>query len=120
MPAAAGRVNGRLTAGILNGLAKGTRFGVTYSSPVKLNFPDAPAFSNLGLPPGDLRGRGLQNRSPDLGVTVSRSVMASFYHEFNDRWALLGNDDPVLQRQRDPEVLSRGAYAGRAVTGVFS
>src|SRR4029453_664853 len=35
-------------AGILIEPEKGTRFGVTYLSPVNLDFKDRPSFSNLG------------------------------------------------------------------------
>ncbi len=78
--------------GILYELSKGTRFGVTYSSPVKLDFSDTPEFSGTG--PGIttiLNNRGLYASTLDLGITVPQSVMASFYTELNDQWALLGN-----------------------------
>jgi long-chain fatty acid transport protein len=78
--------------GLLYEVSKGTRFGVTYSSPVKLNFSSTPEFAVTG--PGItaiLLKRGLFFSTLDLGVTVPQSVMASFYHDLNDRWAILGN-----------------------------
>ena len=78
--------------GFLYELSKGTRFGVTYNSPVKLNFSAKPEFSTIA--PGlstILLNRGAYSNDLDLGVTVPQGVMASFYHELNDQWALLGN-----------------------------
>ena len=78
--------------GLLYELTKGTRFGVTYSSPVKLNFSADPKFSTTGpLLTNILLNRGTYFKQVDLGMTVPQGVMASFYHEFNDQLALLGN-----------------------------
>jgi long-chain fatty acid transport protein len=75
-------------AGILIEPIKGTRFGVTYLSPVKLDFKDTPSFSNLG----PLGGAIFANPSElNLGLTVPQSVMLSGYHELNDKWALLAD-----------------------------
>ncbi len=67
-------------AGILIEPRKGTRFGVTYLSPVDLNFKDTPTFSEPGF---------ITPRQLDLGVTVPQSVMLSAYHELNPTWAIL-------------------------------
>ena len=78
--------------GLLYELSRGTRFGVTYNSPVKLNFSAKPEFSTIA--PGlstILLNRGTYFNNLDLGVTVPQGVMTSFYHELNDQWALLGN-----------------------------
>ncbi len=80
------------TVGVLYELSAGTRFGVTYTTPIKLRFSDRPEFSSTG--PGIsniLTTRGLNSATLDLGMTVPQAVMVSFYHEFNDTWALLGN-----------------------------
>lgn len=78
--------------GILYELSPQTRFGVTYSTPIKLRFEDTPEFSGTG--PGItsiLLNRGSYFNTLNLNITVPQSVMASFYHELNDKWALLGN-----------------------------
>ena len=79
-------------AGLLYEFSKGTRFGVTYTSPVKLDFKATPKFSGLGPGlTGVLQLAGLYNTTLDLGMTVPQTVMTSFYHEFADRWVLLGD-----------------------------
>jgi long-chain fatty acid transport protein len=65
-----------------------TRLGVTYLSPVKLDFKDTPSFTGLG--PG--LGAILANpRELDLGLTVPQSVMVSVYHALSDQWALMAD-----------------------------
>ncbi len=69
-----------------------TRLGVTYNSPVKLDFKDTPEFSKLGpLISEILAAKGLLGAEIDLGLTVPQGVMASFYHEVAEDWAILGN-----------------------------
>jgi long-chain fatty acid transport protein len=76
--------------GILFEPTKGTRFGVTYFSQVKLNFGATPTFSNLtGALEGALRNRGLLDSEINLGMTVPQSIMVSAYHELTDRWAMM-------------------------------
>ena len=78
--------------GILYELSPATRFGVTYTSPVKLDFSPSTDFSTIAPGVRDLLvQRGTYFSTLDLGVTVPQGVMASFYHDLNDRWALLGN-----------------------------
>lgn len=80
------------TVGVLYELLPGTRFGVTYTTPIKLRFSDTPEFTYTGSAiSAILENRGLYSSTLDLGMTVPQGVMASFYHEFNDTWALLGN-----------------------------
>jgi long-chain fatty acid transport protein len=76
-------------AGILIEPQKGTRFGVTYLSPVKLDFKDSPNFSNLG----PLGGLPIFASSSQLnvGMTVPQSVMLGGYHELNPKWALMAD-----------------------------
>jgi long-chain fatty acid transport protein len=75
-------------AGVMIEPRPGTRFGVTYLSPVKLDFQATPAFSNLG----PLGGAIFANPSQlDLGLTVPQSVMLSGYHELSRKWAILAN-----------------------------
>jgi len=75
-------------AGVLIKAGEKTRVGVSYLSPVELDFADTPSFTGLGpilervlADPGRL----------DLGVTVPQSVMVSAYHALDERWALMGN-----------------------------
>jgi len=78
-------------AGILIEPAKGTRIGVSYLSPVDLNFEDTPSFKGL-----DPAGLGALPRFQDPGqlnldVTVPQMVMVSVYHELNEKWAFRAN-----------------------------
>lgn len=77
--------------GVLYEPKKGSRVGVTYYSPIKLNFSDTPAFSNLGTIGTTLQNAGLLNPNLDLGMTVPQRVILSGYHELSDRWAVMGN-----------------------------
>jgi long-chain fatty acid transport protein len=71
---------------------KGTRFGVTYYSPIKLNFGATPSYNNVA--PGvnaALNARGLVGNNIDLGVTVPQRVLVSVFHEVTDRLAVMGD-----------------------------
>jgi long-chain fatty acid transport protein len=75
-------------AGVLIQAGATTRFGVTYLSPVDLNFKATPSFTGLG--PG--LGAILANpRQLNLGVTVPQSVMVSVYHDLSAKWALMAD-----------------------------
>lgn len=78
--------------GLLYELTPGTRFGITYTSPVKLDFGARPAWSDLA--PGLqalLASRGLLDTRVDIGVTVPQALNAGVYHELDARWAVLGS-----------------------------
>jgi long-chain fatty acid transport protein len=76
--------------GILIEPCKGTRIGVTYLSPVDLDFKDRPSFHDLGPVLGALPR--LQNPGRlKLGVTVPQAVMASIYHQLNEKWAVMAD-----------------------------
>ena len=77
--------------GVLYEPKKGTRVGVTYYSPIKLDFSTNPTFSNLGTIGTALQNAGLLNKNLDLGITVPQHVIISGYHELNDRWAIMGD-----------------------------
>jgi long-chain fatty acid transport protein len=77
--------------GILVEPQKGTRVGVTYYSPIKLDFSTSPTFSNLGTFGSTLQGNGLLTRNLDLGMTVPQHVILSGYHELSDAWAVMGD-----------------------------
>jgi long-chain fatty acid transport protein len=79
-------------AGLMLEPIEGTRFGVTYTSPVELDFKDRPTTKNLGPVLQFLKDtRGLFTRQIDLGLTVPQQVMLSGYHELDDRWSIMGN-----------------------------
>ena len=71
---------------------EGTRFGVTYTSQVKLDFKEKPKTNNLG--PG-LQGAfdatGLTGAKVDLGLTIPNQVMVSGYHDLTAELAIMGN-----------------------------
>ena len=59
----------------------GTRIGVTYLSPVNLDFKANPTFSVSGF----------QSPQLDLGMKVPQSVMVSVYRDLNKTWALMAD-----------------------------
>jgi len=77
--------------GVLVEPKKGTRVGVTYYSPIKLNFATTPTFSNLGFIGTALQNNGLLNANVELGMTVPQRVILSGYHDLNEQWAVMGN-----------------------------
>jgi long-chain fatty acid transport protein len=77
--------------GVLYEPKKGIRVGVTYYSPIKLNFSDTPTFSNLGTIGGNLQANGVLNKRVDMGMTVPQHIMLSGYHELSDAWAIMGD-----------------------------
>lgn len=71
---------------------EGTRVGVTYYSPVTLDFGSTPSYQNLR--PGAsnfLNNLGLVGNEIGLDVTIPQHVIVSVYHELTDRLTLLGD-----------------------------
>ena len=100
--------------GIMVEPTKQTRFGVTYLSKVKLNFKTNP---EVGGPDTEIRRLLGRIKSLDLGMTVPQSVMGSFYHEFNDQWALMGNVGwQQWSRFGEVEVDVEAVRAGKSAT----
>ncbi len=69
-----------------------TRVGITYNSPVSLDFEAPVQFSSLS--PGLstlLANRGLLNATLDVGIEIPQQVMGSIFHQIDDRWAVLGS-----------------------------
>ena len=64
-----------------------TRFGVTYYSPVSLDFKDTPSFSGLGL----VWDKLLTGRPLGLSFTVPQWVMLSGYHQVTEQLAVMAN-----------------------------
>lgn len=65
-----------------------TRFGFTYTSEIDLDFKDRVQFTNafpIIIPAGSF------STPLDLKVTVPQMIMLSFYHDYRNNWAILGN-----------------------------
>ena len=79
-------------AGILIEPVEGTRFGVSYTSQVKLDLKDKPKTNNLGpLLKEAFDLSGLTGAKVDLGLTIPNQVMVSGYHDLTDTVAIVGN-----------------------------
>jgi len=74
--------------GVIIKAGEKTRFGVTYLSPVDLDFGAKPSFTGLQ---GVLTNLLASPSELDLGMTVPQSVMVSVYHQLNDQWAVMGD-----------------------------
>jgi long-chain fatty acid transport protein len=69
-----------------------TRIGITYLTPVDLNFAAIPHFRGVGPGVITLLGRRRFLGTPvDLSMTVPQEVMVGVYREVTDRLALLGS-----------------------------
>jgi long-chain fatty acid transport protein len=78
--------------GLLYEFSKGSRLGVSYTSPVSLSFASTPTFSGLG--PGlnaAIHARNLDSTSINLGMTVPQTVMLSFFQAVNEQWAVMAD-----------------------------
>jgi long-chain fatty acid transport protein len=75
-------------AGILAEPWKGTRFGLTYMSPIEQTFKDTPTFSNLGPVNSTLAARVGEVK---IKMTIPQAVMFSAFHQVNEKWAVMGN-----------------------------
>lgn len=73
--------------GIIITPREGTRIGVTYVSPVKLDFSDKPEFINAPA----LSTLPAFNKTLDLGATVPQSVMLGIYQDLDAQWALMAD-----------------------------
>ncbi len=74
--------------GILLEPWKGTRFGLTYMSPIEHEFKDTPKFSNV-LGPNAALPALLGEIT--IKMTIPQQVMFSAYHELTPTWAVMGN-----------------------------
>lgn len=78
--------------GLLYEIDPATRLGLIYNSKVDLDYSAKPRFS--GLAPGLERLRQVRtggNGKLDLGIEVPQAIEASLFHQFNEKWALLGS-----------------------------
>ena len=79
-------------AGVMLEPKQGTRVGVTYYSPIKLDFGATPTYHNVGpVVNAALNAAGLVGNKVNLGLTVPQHVIVSVYHELTDRLALMGD-----------------------------
>lgn len=79
-------------AGVMLTPAAGTRLGLSYISPVDLDFKDVMSTSNLGPGAAAIAERlRASERTLDLGVTVPQQVMLSGFHQLTPKLALLGS-----------------------------
>lgn len=81
-----------VNVGLLYEVNRATRFGLTYSSQVDLDFTAHAQFN--GLAPGldaVLAARGLRDANINMGIKVPQGVMGSFFHQLDEHWAVLGN-----------------------------
>mgnify|MGYP001168656980 CR=1 FL=1 len=80
------------TLGFLYEPSEYTRFGLVWNSPIKLDFSAPPQFSGLSHALETIiNDRGLASSNLNLGMTVPQGVNASFFHQIDPRWALLGS-----------------------------
>ena len=79
-------------AGLMIEPKEGTRFGITYRSKVDLEFEDRPDLDGVGpLLQAVLNVTGLAGSKVKLDMELPQTVLASFYHEFTDSLAIMGN-----------------------------
>lgn len=79
-------------AGIMLRPFAGTRFGLSYISPVKLDFKDVLATSNLGPGMAAIVDRlQASQHKLDLGLTIPQQIMFSGYHQLTPNLAVMGN-----------------------------
>jgi long-chain fatty acid transport protein len=73
--------------GVLIEPREGTRIGVTYLSPISLDFKDRPEINVFG---GNL-GTLLTTPELNLGVKVPQSAMVGFYQDLSPKWAVMAD-----------------------------
>jgi long-chain fatty acid transport protein len=76
-------------AGILVQPWKGTRFGLTYMSPIQHEFTDTPKFSNAISPINQVMAA--TTGETKIKMTIPQAVMFSVYSQVNDTWTVMGN-----------------------------
>ncbi len=76
--------------GLMYEFAKGSRLGVTYTSPVNLAFGATPNFHGLGPLLSQKLG-SLSTANINLGLTVPQTVMVSFFQALTEQWAVMAD-----------------------------
>jgi long-chain fatty acid transport protein len=78
--------------GLLIEPRKGTRFGVTYYSPVNVSFNDVPELKGVGPILDRVLARlGMNGRNVGMDFTIPQWIMASGYQQITDKLAIMGN-----------------------------
>jgi len=78
--------------GLLIEPRKGTRFGVTYYSPVEVSFSEVPELDGVGPVLGGILTRlGLNGASVGMDFTIPQWIMVSGYQQLTDKVAIMGN-----------------------------
>ncbi len=78
--------------GLLIEPREGTRFGVTYYSPVNVSFSDAPELKGVGPILGGVLSRlGMNGRNVGMDFTIPQWIMVSGYQQITDKLAIMGN-----------------------------
>ena len=78
--------------GLMYQVDEGTRFGLTWTSQVDLNFKAPAEFSGLDNGLNFILGnRGLLNANVKMDVKVPQTIMGSAFVTLNDKWAMLGS-----------------------------
>ncbi|MGO8969458.1 MAG: OmpP1/FadL family transporter [Myxococcaceae bacterium] len=76
--------------GLMYEFSKGSRIGITYTSPVSLSFAATPNFHGLGPLLAQKLG-GLTTANINAGLTVPQTVMLSFFQAITEQWAVMGD-----------------------------
>lgn len=78
--------------GLMYEADKKTRVGLTYNSPVSMDFSSTPSYTNLGpVLEQRLRDSGWLDRKINRKTTIPQQLMLGFAHELNSRWTLMGD-----------------------------
>lgn len=78
--------------GLLIEPREGTRFGVTYYSPVNVSFNDVPELNGLGPVLGEALSRlGLLDTNVGMDITIPQWIMMSAYQQITDKFAIMAN-----------------------------
>jgi long-chain fatty acid transport protein len=70
--------------GVLYEVNEATRFGLNYTSEVELDFEDTLEISGIAI-------IGSLSRNIDLDFDMPQTIMASFFHDVDKKWSLMGN-----------------------------
>ncbi len=102
--------------GLLVEPRKGTRFGLTYMSPIEQKFEDVPSFSNMTSPLNTTLAARVGRIQ--LKMTIPQQVMFSLYHEITPDWAVMANVGWQNWTQFGYTGISVGTNAGATVSTV--
>lgn len=78
-------------AGLMFEPSDATRFGLTYTSKINLDFKSRIGVTGSGPVIDTLNMAGLLNAKLGIKVNVPQTVMFSAFHQLNNDWAVMGN-----------------------------